>query len=150
MTILAFLQNPWFFPNTPQVIIDRYANDDDYRRIVLSQSATGRRLSKCLGEDLFNMIIWENANPKHGERANANFAPDLDHIQSVISKHNPDIIIAFGKRAESGVRRIHGNDFIRSNHPAARGVTNTKLIRLENLVRKRINENKERSHSNRH
>jgi hypothetical protein len=89
---------------------------------------TGRRVRQAFGDDLCDRIVWENASPEIGGRSDSVFPPDPQHIRAVLHKHNPDLVITFGKVAFDGLNEamsLPGDGilfaYIHTVHPAARG-----------------------------
>lgn len=126
--VLALLQNPYFNPGTPTQIIERYREDDRYRRMVLELTKTGKILRRILG-DLYDRIIFNNANPNHGWTREHRERPDVVHIRALLMKHNPNHVICFGGMAATGVELaladFYGNPWVHCfPHPQARGLTN--------------------------
>lgn len=114
--ILAFLQNPWFKPGTPERYIQMYREDQDYHRRVLYLSATGKALCRAFGEDLYMAIHWDNANPRHGAGRSAVLAPDVNHMVAVLMRVKPDVVLLFGKQAQRGWDELVSEDILRNRH----------------------------------
>ena len=133
--IVAFLQNQWFkHPDT----VKRMMRDHPERReryisaFLFMGCLTGRRLRSVLGEQLCDQIIWEEVSPEIGDHAASRFPADIQHMQSVIVKHNPAVILAFGKIAENAVMQLNPRPLtICAAHPAARhgAISSLKLMR---------------------
>lgn len=131
--IVIFLQNAWFPEGTRSSAIKRYAHDLAFRRRVLAESATGRRLLASFGEVWFNRIHWDNATPEAGIGSSKILMPaDLEHMLSVIGACRPRVIGTMGESSSNALaslvasRRIRGIERIRiysAPHPNARGVT---------------------------
>ena len=123
MKILAFLQNQWVRdPKRLMAMIERTpAARERFLKYALFQSFTGHRLEQVFGEECMGWN-WDNASPQIGSHASSCFPPDPEHIKSVLDKHEPDVVLAFGRVAEKALRSI-GGDFklISGPHPAARG-----------------------------
>jgi hypothetical protein len=137
MKIVAFLQNMWF--KRPEVMCRQLAETfkgdrEAFIRTWLFWSClTGKRLRAALGESLCDHIVWEEQSPEIGGQSSASFPPDFDHIDRVLQKHQPEIVLAFGKSAThalstaEAMARLSGKPvswrFIRGPHPAARHST---------------------------
>lgn len=134
---VIFLQNAWFPEGTRASAIKRYASDLAFRRRVLAESATGRRLLAAFGERWYNRIHWDNATPVAGiGSSDISLPADLDHMSKVISECRPRVIGTMGGTAERGVEalieqlKIRNIDRIKiynSPHPNARGTTSGQL-----------------------
>lgn len=146
MIIVAFLQNQWF--KDPERIKRIYAARPDRReelnkRFLFLNSLTGKRLKATFG-DMCNLIIWEEISPRIGRESAAVFSPDHDHIKSVLEKHKPDCLIAFGTKAKEGLKRYcEGIPLIDCPHPAARRAdTMQRLCSAAMLLEDKIKESK--------
>lgn len=142
--ILAFLQNPWFKPGTSPRHIEMYRENQEFHRRVLSMSATGRALERALGGELYRRIHWDNACPAHGETRDAVFPPDVNHMAWLVAMHKPDVVLLFGRQAQTGWDKMwiaigagtfnppYAPSVYRSAHPMARG---SAIRHLENIAR---------------
>lgn len=132
--ILAFLQNQYF--NQPERVAKLYAEHGTTPEgraklnamLLFLKSLTGRRLKSAFGEELCNKIIWEEASKDVGSVASHCPDPDPQHIKQCIEHFSPDIVLAFGKVAQSGVSSACGDMIINFRyfegpHPAARHAT---------------------------
>lgn len=124
MRIMAFLQNQWF--KDPEGVKAMFAEHPERRERYIAAflfmgCLTGRRLQSVFGEDLCDGIIWEEASAEVGGHSRSLFAADRQHMMSVIKKHNPTIILSFGKIASEGLRSLPIDiPVIYGPHPAAR------------------------------
>lgn len=127
--ILAFLQNCWFPRDTRLDYIHRYLSDDVFRRRVLSRGWTGHRLINAFGEKMYSEIIWENASIEVGDHSSHCGEPDLEHVRCMIEKHNPDLILTFGRVAFGSVNLVNNGKIpvMSTKHPSARGFKNNLL-----------------------
>lgn len=129
MTIVAFLQNQWF--RSPDKVRGLYQRRDDEsidqswrRRVRLNKAylflgcLTGRRLQAAFGEQVCDRIIWENVSPRIAGKASQCFGVDWAHVAEVNLHFKPDIVLLFGKVAQSA--QIQAPHIIRGPHPAAR------------------------------
>lgn len=138
--IVAFLQNPWFEEGTLQRLIDAYRADIKLRRKVLAESMTGKRLLSAFGEDWYNSILWDNANPTESCVASGFSLPDFSHIRKVIEQNKPKLILTFGAHARGGICAVQLADMTEiphliCHHPNARHKTMQDLIDFANTVK---------------
>ena len=108
MTIVAFLQNQYF--HNPQKARDLYDRNPELRerlnrQFLFAGCVAGRRLERAFGYDSCQQIIWEEISPEIGGQSNSIFPADQIHINRVISKHQPNIILAFGNPAVTALRK---------------------------------------------
>lgn len=77
-------------------------------RLLFHGGRTGRVLNHHLGEKLCLEIVWEESTKMvAGPGVSANsFPADLYHMRAVIEKHQPTVILCFGKVAEAAVAQI--------------------------------------------
>jgi len=134
MKILAFMQNAWFPPGTPQRIIDRYHDDSEFHIKVLSKTMSGRRLMKALGDELYKKIIWDNTTREVASQPSGNPGADLMYMRQRILAHKPDAIIAVGQVAYDAMIKMRKEDPVKHNfarilmpHPNKRGITSDEL-----------------------
>lgn len=132
MKIIAFLQNAWF--RDPEGVKAMFAESPERRERYISASLfmgclTGKRLKAIFGEELCDAIVWEEISPEIGSHASSRFPADPAHIERVLRKHNPDVVLCFGKLASEGLRKtlstlnkelLNGFSIIDGPHPAAR------------------------------
>lgn len=133
--VVAFLQNPWFKPDTPNHVIRLYREDADYRRRVLALSMSGRRLESAFGP-FFSDIHWDNANPLHGNTPGHVSPPDLLHIERVLRELQPGAVLLFGGNASRGYEFVLAKcqdlydlktPYHCFPHPNARGLTQFQI-----------------------
>lgn len=144
-TILAFLQNMWFKnPEKARAIFERYPEKRNalIKTYLFMGCTSGQNLEAALGEEMCQRIVWEEASPEIGGHSASRYRPDPLHISRAISRHDPDIVLAFGKDAGEGVRAavklIHNRPgteprfvVLYGPHPAAR---NNPLAKLQKLA----------------
>ncbi len=133
MKIVAFLQNQWF--KDPEGVKAMFAEHPECREryieaFLFMGCLTGKRLRAVFGEELCNQIVWEEISPEIGGHSASKFPPDPAHIERVLRKHAPDVVLCFGKLATNGVLATlsnpelrdlpHGFDLVHGPHPAAR------------------------------
>jgi len=136
MKILAFLQNPWFKPDTNMRLIEKYQTDPDFHRRVLLLSATGKALYRAFGPELYDKIIWDNANPRHGNTRESMMPYDPAHMAKVLILNRPDLILCFGREAKMGMGRLMNGrwpNVLFAPHPMARG---SAANHLKDIVQK--------------
>jgi hypothetical protein len=133
MKVVAFLQNMWFKDpaRMERQLATTFKGDREkfIRTWLFWSCLTGKRLRQAFGEELCDEIVWEEASPKMGGHSSSAFPADPIHIGGVIRRHNPDVVMAFGKIAVSGVVSLVQNlgalepgwTLIAGPHPAARG-----------------------------
>lgn len=135
--IVAFLQNPWFLPGTNPMTILRYTESAEFRRRVLINSMTGRRLSQAF-MDAYEEIHWDNANPLPVYHSSGAHLPDLEHMMRVIRSQHPEIILTFGRVAQGGIMSLSGqvnlSRCFHCHHPNARFKTQEQLNAFANIV----------------
>lgn len=86
---------------------------------------SGQVLMTNLGEDLCNMIVWDESTRVIGSRASDNPPADFEHIRWTLEDVNPDVVITFGRTAGDAIKQIVAEDgppfnTIYAPHPAAR------------------------------
>ncbi len=125
MKILAILQNQWFKdPATVQAMYERHPErrNDLIARFLFMGCLTGKRLSQAFGP-LVNRIVWEEASPVVGGHSGSVFDADPVHLAAAIARHQPRLILCFGKVAGDAVS-VMGIDpaitVLYGPHPAAR------------------------------
>ncbi len=138
---LAFLQNQWFHdPIRMEKMLNTIfkGNRELFIRTWLFYSCmTGKRLRSTFGEEQCMNIIWEEASPKMGGKSDSAYPADHDHIMSTIAKHNPKIVLGFGKIACNALvaikteGKLNGIKLLIGPHPVARGDT-IKVMRQMN------------------
>lgn len=136
MRILAFLQNPWFRPGTSERHIKMYRDDPRFHRKVLELYNTGKALRRAFG-DAYDGIVWDNANPLHGETRDAVLRPDFLHMARRIAEVSPKLVLLFGRQAQTGWDQITAMNtlrgvvqrvmVLRAPHPMARGSANEHI-----------------------
>lgn len=155
MKILAILQNQWF--KDPEGIKQMYEENPERRNryiqaFLFMGCLTGKRLQKAFGEELCDLIIWEEASPKIAGHASASFPPDPEHICKALLQHRPGIVLTFGKIATEGVLAASKLDawqnhlepinfqLLSGPHPAARTDPMPRLREMAERVKVLIKE----------
>lgn len=103
LTILAFLPNPWFPEGTSRGIVEQYQTDQEFHRDLLKCTMAGIQLHQAFGEEMWKRIIWENVSPVVTDHPRKKAAKNQGHVDAIISKHKPDLILAFGEQAHQAV-----------------------------------------------
>lgn len=143
---LAFLQNSWFKPGTPQRYIDMYRDDQRLHRRVLAMSRTGQYLRNAFGP-MYDEIFWDNASPAHGFDHSARHVADIIHMQDVVKRLRPHVVLLFGGVARAGYGKISENIVdiphitIYGPHPSARGNPMGELRRMAEELKRTTNHN---------
>lgn len=137
--IVAILQCAWV--RNPERVRAIYARHPDQREDVTARllfmgyprcSLTGKRLRDAFGAELCDRIVWEESSTDIGGTSGAVFPPDPRHIEAVIEKHRPGVVLTFGKVADTGLElarlvespgcvALRSFLHVRAPHPAARG-----------------------------
>lgn len=130
MKIVAFMQNMWV--REPQRIHDQLARVKPSQReklrsmlihyCLFAGCLTGRRLKAAFGDELCEEIIWDEASPVICDNARHIPPADAVHILEVLKRHEPDIVIAFGKSARAALKELWQGHLICSPHPACRRI----------------------------
>lgn len=128
---MAFLQNCWFRPGTDQQLIVRYLTDQNFRRMVLARSMTGRRLLNAFGPIAYRKIWWDNASMFVGRMSAAKADPDINYMLNQLEIVRPRVVLTFGNIAKSGFLRAHSGPYQYAHHhcphPNTRGITQAQL-----------------------
>ena len=140
MTILAFMQNPWFPPNTAKRHVELYNTDQEFHRRLLAGTMSGRRLRQAFG-DLFGKIHWDNVAPAAAEEASGVTDVDMKHVERVIGEVKPQLILTFGTLAKGALEnsiRAYKIKRMDCHHPNARGRTQGDLDQFASDVQSYI------------
>lgn len=101
LTILAFLQNPWF--SDVKEDVDRFRTDQEVRRRFLKNTVVGYRLHQAFGEEMWKRIWWESVSPTITDHPRRKSAKQQDHVDAIIATIKPDLILTFGEEAKEAV-----------------------------------------------
>lgn len=129
-TIIAFMQNPWFEPGTPRDHVHKYRTDQEFHQKILAETMSGRRLRDAFGPTMFKSMWWDNVAPEAAEEASGVTPVDQDHVNEVITKVKPDLVVTFGNIATEAVRKtLSGENLpvLECHHPNARHRTAADL-----------------------
>lgn len=140
--IVAFMQNPWFKPGTSIRHIKLYSESQYFHRAVLANSMSGKRLLQAFGEELYNQIWWDNANPVAATIATGKFEANYDHMIKVLIRQNPRLVIGFGQEANMAITQLLVTEkfpgeieSLACHHPNARGKTQQDLDNFAQVVK---------------
>jgi hypothetical protein len=136
LKVVAFLQCLWVNdPGRVKPMLDdherRYPDTGRERmlyRLLFHGGKTGTMLEDHLGEKWCQAITWEEITREVGSHSSAKFPPQFHHIEAVLAKHQPTVVVAFGIPAKQALQRVHGLlpapkawNLVAAPHPAARG-----------------------------
>jgi hypothetical protein len=124
MKVVAILQNQWF--KQPERVKEFLSRMPQCRESYLAKTLfmgckTGRVLMDVFDEDWVNSIVWEEASPEIGNHSSSVFPADIAHVKGVMDKHQPQVVLAFGKVAQEAVAGAWSGKVIKAPHPCARG-----------------------------
>lgn len=137
--ITAFLQCPWFKPGTSTRTIEKFKSNHEFRRRLLYNSYSGKRLVKCFGE-LLKDFFWEEASLEVGSVSSAKFPANHEHIRTVLDIRRPVLVIAFGTIASDALQEIWSGPLICLPHPAARVLRDQLYFEAAKLIRTGIDQ----------
>lgn len=131
--VVLFLQNPWFPLDTPPEVIQRYANDVEFRKQQLATTMTGRRLIAMFGAEWYAGMWIDNANPQATDHSRGWRPANHTHMANVILAQLPHVVVTMGLTAKHGFEVLrktgtHTRYFstithLHCNHPNAMGIT---------------------------
>lgn len=135
--ILALMQNQWFKnPERAKMLMKKYEEHEKGRHVFIQDMLffgclTGQRILKAFGEDFAReRIIYEEVSKEIGGHSSSVFPADKEHIQEVLEKHKPDILITFGQVATKGVIGLElPTIWIQAPHPASRGADIIQVLK---------------------
>src|SRR5688572_11378836 len=101
MSVVAIMQNQWF--HNPERVRRLMETRPEARERLIAYALfagckSGRVLRSVFG-DLCDDFVWEEASREIGDRASSVFTADLAHLRAVVEKHQPRIVLAFGRVA---------------------------------------------------
>jgi len=139
--VLAFLERPnlGWAQNVKLRHLQMYKANDDFRKRILSCSKSGGILLSAFGQKAFNHITWDNCQPDP-VKTYAN----VEHMMNTIWRHNPQLILTFGKMAELGFQATGLTEYahMTTSHPAYWGNHSNKenihdfVMRLDETLNK--------------
>ena len=103
----------------------------------LERSRSGVRLQRLI--DATDNIIdfyFDNTTPEVAENPDDKLTPDVAHINKVLTKYNPKIVLALGNQAASALIPIWHGNLLWLPHPASRTVTNKLYKAAGRLLKK--------------
>jgi hypothetical protein len=124
MSYVVFLQNAW----SPFYAGHTWPRESWLR--ALARSRSGQRLRYMLDD----FDLCENTTPQVGATPDSILPPDLAHIQAILERRQPSIVVACGKQAEQALMRLWGGALIAVPHPAHRLVTNDLYTEARKLL----------------
>lgn len=139
MRIVGFLQNPGFDVNTKPEIIARYGLDDLYRKTVLAHTMSGKKLIRTLGFKLYYGITWDNACPLCNHHPSYRKTADVSHMQSVLTKHGPELVLCYGNTARNAINDVWSGPLICAPHPNARYTSDEVFRKVKDKIQEHIN-----------
>ena len=119
MNMIVFLQNAW----SPV-----YAGKVWPRRSwlrALARSRSGTRLRVMIDD----LSVCHNAAPLTGATPNSVIQPDIAHIRELLRFHDPKVVVACGKHAETALRVSWNGPLLCVPHPSHRYLTNELYAR---------------------
>lgn len=126
--VVAFLQNVWLKPESVARFAPRLAGPQRelwLRRLLFYRSTTGRKLRAAgFTDEMIEAVVWEESTREIGTVSRSAFPPDPAHMAEVITRHDPVLIIAFGKVVRAGLELVPCDlecEVVAAHHPAARG-----------------------------
>lgn len=141
MKIVAFLQNPWHLAKVSEGEQVLYREDQQFHKVMLSRSATGRRLVMAFGTNLFNEVWWDNVAPKSGATSQHITKVNRQHVDGIIKREKPDLILAFGTLAGNTLKASTAGLVIPQlhfPHPMKHGLTQSEIDACAMQVREAI------------
>ncbi len=130
--VLAFLQNMWV-KNPERVKAEIKKHGEEYRTRLLryclfAGCKTGRNLTKAFGEDLLELIAFEETTREIAGDPKTIFPADASHIGNAITVHKPLIVVTFGTIAREAVQPYWTGMFIKAHHPASRNTASYQTL----------------------
>lgn len=131
--ILVFLQNAWA-KNERSATWMRSSHH--VWLTATARSRSGQRLRILLGEECFETshIVFCNTTPEVGIGPSAKLPPKLEHIQSLLNAHRPDLVVTCGIQAVEAVAPLWGKQLLAVPHPANRVLTNALYMQGRRLI----------------
>lgn len=140
--ILAFLQNMWVkHPDRVRRSFEIHGEEFRIRFMRYSLFAgckTGRMLMKAFGEKIIEQIIFEETTREIAGDSKTIFPADLNHMSACVDKHQPEIVVTFGKIAEEAFRKLPCENrelrcrpvHLTAHHPASRHPTSYATLTI--------------------
>ena len=140
MKVVAFLQNLWV-KDPPRVkLMLEQAEARGQRECMLKVllfhgGKTGQVLTEYLGAEWCNRIVWEESTRDIGGWPGSVFPVDRMHIEGVLIKHSPQVVIAFGRPAARAVAPWQTKfEMWECSHPTARGSIASSLRNIRDKL----------------
>lgn len=130
ISIVGFMQNPWFPDGTPQEHIRMYRYNQEFHKKILVNSMSGQRLKQAFGDEMFERIWWDNVAPEAATEAKGKTDVDMQHVEAIIKIRDPQLILTFGKMATDAIKQSIGairRKVMECHHPNARYKTQSEL-----------------------
>lgn len=103
LTIVAFLQNPWFPEGTDKELIHAYKTKQEVHREIFKTTMTGWRLHQAFGDKMFDRIHWDNVCPEATDHPRKRSPVEIKHVEGIISVLRPHLILTFGEVAKQAI-----------------------------------------------
>ena len=146
MKIAGLLQNQWF--KNPERAAESLGHlvarhgpamrNEWIARMLFYSCQTGKILRSCLGSELCERIIWEEASPViHGNPRTAPPA-DLAHLRAFFDRVKPDWVVGFGRIACDAILELDVEAYILCPHPTSRGADRFEKIRSAGIALRKL------------
>lgn len=132
--VVAFLQNVWVHdPERLRRIFEREPEirEEMIARLLFMGCFTGGRLTKAFG-DLCDEIVWEETTLEIAGNPKTILPAQPEHIREVLARHNPKIVLTFGRIAFEAIKPLWTGHLISLPHPAARQGGIVERLKLGN------------------
>ncbi len=131
--ILVFLQNMWVRdPERVKRDIAKHGEELRLRYIeycLFAGCKTGRNLEKAFGDDLIELMTFEETTREIAGNPKTIFPADLAHIKQCLEHHRPSVVLTFGQIAHDAVQPLLGSiHHIHAHHPASRHPDSYKTL----------------------
>lgn len=138
ITIVAFMQNPWFPPGTEPAVKHAYRTLQDFHKKVLRSTMSGQRLLMAFGEEYYERIWWDNIAPEPADHPRGKTKVDMKHVDTLIEIWKPQLVLTFGSVAgeaiDGSLMCLH-RKVMKCHHPNAMGRTQAELDNFAQDVR---------------
>lgn len=124
MNLVVFLQNAW----SPFFAGHTWPRASWLR--ALEKSRTGRRLEIMIDD----FDLCEETTPEVAATPSGICKPNFDHINSILKRRKPEVVVACGKQAEECLVNLWSGPLLAVPHPAYRVVTNDLYRRARILL----------------
>lgn len=124
MSKIVFLQNAW----SPLFAGKIWPRRSWLR--ALEKSRSGQRLKHMIDD----LDLCEETTPVVTPTSSGIAPPDFEHIQEILDRRKPEIIITCGMQAENALLSVWDGNLIAVPHPAHRMVTNALYLQARNMI----------------